>query len=183
MSAVLDQHGHGHDHAHDHPTGWRRWVYATNHKDIGTMYLLFSLTMFFVGGINALLLRAELFQPGLIVSPEFFNQLTTMHGLVMVFRGDHAGLGRVRQLDDPAADRCVGHGLRADEQLQLLAAPPAALLLVVSYFIPGGAPAAGWTVYVPLATQMGRAWTWASSRCTSWVPARSWARSTSSRPS
>ena len=93
MSAVLDPHGHaagdhGHDdHAHDHhPHGWRRWVYATNHKDIGTLYLLFSFTMLMVGGVLALLIRAELFQPGLqIVNPQLFNQLTTMHGLIMVF--------------------------------------------------------------------------------------------------
>ena len=87
MSAVIGHHDdHAHDHAHDHPTGWRRWLYATNHKDIGTMYLWFSFTMLIVGGLNALLLRTELFQPGLqIVSPEFFNQLTTMHGLIMVF--------------------------------------------------------------------------------------------------
>ena len=89
MSAVIGQHeAHGHDaheHAH-HPQGWRRWVFATNHKDIGTMYLWFSFTMFMVGGINALLLRTELFQPGLqFLQPEFFNQLTTMHGLIMVF--------------------------------------------------------------------------------------------------
>src|SRR5947199_7071407 len=97
MSAVI---GHGgtpvagghdlahddHDEHHDAPAGWRRWVYATNHKDIGTMYLLFSLAMFMVGGVLALLIRAELFQPGLqIVNPELFNQFTTMHGLIMIF--------------------------------------------------------------------------------------------------
>src|SRR3982751_4762897 len=81
------EHAHGHDdHAHDHPTGWRRWLYATNHKDIGTLYLWFSFAMLLSGGLLAMLIRAELFQPGLqLMQPEFFNQLTTMHGLVMVF--------------------------------------------------------------------------------------------------
>ena len=92
MSAVLPPHAGHHDHAHEHhdhhhtPTGWRRWVFATNHKDIGTLYLLFSFTMLMVGGVLALMIRAELFQPGLqLVNPELFNQLTTMHGLIMVF--------------------------------------------------------------------------------------------------
>ena len=82
-----DAHGHDHDHAHDHkPTGAMRWIGSTNHKDIGTMYLWFSFTMFLVGGVMALIIRAELFQPGLqIVKPEFFNSMTTYHGLIMVF--------------------------------------------------------------------------------------------------
>ena len=93
MSAVIDHpgaHAGGHhdEHADHHgaPHGWRRWVYATNHKDIGTMYLLFSFTMLMVGGLLAMLIRLELFHPGLqFVNPQLFNQLTTMHGLIMVF--------------------------------------------------------------------------------------------------
>ncbi|MDE2315531.1 MAG: cbb3-type cytochrome c oxidase subunit I, partial [Xanthomonadaceae bacterium] len=78
-----------HDH-HDHhhaPQGFfQRWVMSTNHKDIGTLYLIFSLTMFFIGGSFAMVIRAELFKPGLqLMHPDFFNQLTTMHGLLMIF--------------------------------------------------------------------------------------------------
>ena len=83
--AAGHEHVHG-DHAHETPHGWRRWLYATNHKDIGTLYLLFSFIMFLSGGVMALGIRSELFEPGLqIMRPEFFNQLTTMHGLIMVF--------------------------------------------------------------------------------------------------
>ena len=91
MSAVLDHHDHAHDahdahHDHGAPAGWRRWVYATNHKDIGTLYLLFAFSMLMFGGVLALAIRAELFQPGLqLVNPGLFNQLTTMHGVIMVF--------------------------------------------------------------------------------------------------
>lgn len=49
-------------------------MFATNHKDIGTLYLLFSFTMLMIGGVLALLIRAELFQPGLqLVNPELFS--------------------------------------------------------------------------------------------------------------
>ncbi|MEY3804948.1 MAG: hypothetical protein RL667_1070, partial [Pseudomonadota bacterium] len=63
-----------------------RWLTTTNHKDIGTMYLTFSLIMFFVGGAMILGIRAELFQPGLqLVNPEFYNQLIGVHALIMIF--------------------------------------------------------------------------------------------------
>src|SRR5690349_25176378 len=81
-------HDAGHHHGDDHgpAKGWRRWLLATNHKDIGTLYLLFSLVMFFVGGAMAMVIRAELFQPGMqLVDPMFFNQMTSMHALIMIF--------------------------------------------------------------------------------------------------
>src|SRR2546430_4847007 len=65
MSAVIDS-GHAHDeHAHGPYGGVMRWVTTTNHKEIGTLYLWFSFTMFLVGGMLALALPAGLFQPGL----------------------------------------------------------------------------------------------------------------------
>src|SRR2546423_9583983 len=61
-AAPHEEHGHK-------PHGWRRWVYATNHKDIGTMYLVFACTMFFIGGFFGVVLPPQPFQPG----PAFFH--------------------------------------------------------------------------------------------------------------
>jgi len=71
---------------HGPAPGLMRWVTTTNHKDIGTLYLWFSLIMFFIGGGMALIIRAELWAPGIqIVDPMFFNSMTTMHAIVMIF--------------------------------------------------------------------------------------------------
>ena len=78
-----DHHG---DHAHGPEKGLMRWIKTTNHKDIGTLYIWFAFTMLLIGGAMAMVIRAELFQPGLqLVDPHFFNQMTTLHGLIMVF--------------------------------------------------------------------------------------------------
>jgi len=157
MSAVLGQHGGAaHDHSHDHPHGWRRWLFATNHKDIGTMYLVFSFTMFLVGGVNALLLRTELFEPGLqIVEPEFFNQLTTMHGLLMIFGAIMPAFVGFANWQVPLMIGASDMAFARMNNFSFWLLPVGALLLVSSYFVPGGANAAGWTMYAPLSVQMG----------------------------
>ena len=158
MSAVLDHHDHAHDESHAHPHGWRRWVFATNHKDIGTLYLLFSFAMLMFGGVLALGIRAELFQPGLqLVNPELFNQLTTMHGLIMVFGAimpAFVGFANwMIPLQIGAADMAFARMNNFSFWLMI----PAALMLTSSFLLPGGAMAGGWTMYAPLSLQMGPA--------------------------
>jgi cytochrome c oxidase subunit I len=73
---------------HDgHPTGWRRYLYATNHKDIGTMYLVFALAAGIIGGALSIGMRMELQQPGLQIfsNPHMYDVFTTAHGLIMIF--------------------------------------------------------------------------------------------------
>jgi cytochrome c oxidase subunit I len=149
-------HGHGHgDHAH-HPTGIMRWITTTNHKDIGTLYLIFSLTMFFVGGLLALMLRLELFEPGMqFWRPEFFNQLTTMHGLIMVFGAIMPAFVGFANWQIPMMIGAPDMAFARMNNWSFWLLPPAAILLVASFFVPGGATAAGWTIYAPLSTQMG----------------------------
>src|SRR6185369_3823557 len=157
MSAVLEHPEHTAADPHHHaPAGWQRWVYATNHKDIGTMYLVFAFTMFMVGGVLALLIRAELFEPGLqIVNPELFNQLTTMHGLIMVFGAIMPGFVGFANWMIPLQIGAPDMAFARMNNLSFWLLIPAALMLVMSFFMPGGAPAAGWTIYAPLTLQMG----------------------------
>ena len=161
MSAVIDHpglHGH-HDAVHDHhgaPHGWRRWAYATNHKDIGTMYLVFALTMLMVGGLLAMMIRLELFEPGLqFVNPELFNQLTTMHGLIMVFGAIMPAFVGFANWMVPLQIGAPDMAFARMNNLSFWLLIPAGLMFIASFFVPGGAPAAGWTLYAPLTLQMG----------------------------
>src|SRR5947199_208402 len=77
-----------HDAEHgDHPYGWRRYLYSTNHKDIGTMYLVFAMMGGLIGGALSIGMRLELMQPHLqfFHDAHTFNVFTTAHGLIMIF--------------------------------------------------------------------------------------------------
>src|SRR3990170_4364712 len=70
---------------HEYPAGIVRWLTTTNHKDLGILYMSFGLIMFLVGGLFIMAVRAELLFPGLqLLSPSMYNQLFTLHALVMV---------------------------------------------------------------------------------------------------
>ncbi len=143
-------------HSDHRPSGWRRWLTTTNHKDIGTLYLWFSFVMFMLGGIMALLIRAELFQPGLqFLEPERFNQIVTLHGLIMVFGAimpAFVGFANwMIPLQIGASDMAFGRLNNWSFWLLI----PASLLLITSLFVPGGAAGVGWTLYPPLSVQMG----------------------------
>jgi cytochrome c oxidase subunit 1 len=115
----------------------------------------------------ALVIRAELFQPGLqFVNPQFFNQMTTMHGADHGVRRDHAGLRRLRELDDPAADRRADMALPRMNNFSFWLLPSRLHAAAGSFFMPGGAPAGGWTLYPPLTLQAGPSMDAGSSRCT-----------------
>ena len=133
-----------------------RWVMTTNHKDIGTLYLVFSGIMFFLGGIMAMTIRAELFQPGLqFVRPEFFNQLTTLHGLIMIFGAIMPAFVGFANWQVPMMIGAPDMAFARMNNWSFWLLPPAALLLIISFFVPGGAAAAGWTLYAPLSVQLG----------------------------
>ena len=147
---------HAHDEHHDHgpPSGLLRWVYTTNHKDIGTLYLLFALVMFLVGGSLAMGIRLELFQPGLqFINPDFFNQLTTMHALIMVFGAVMPAFVGFANWQVPLMIGAPDMALPRMNNWSFWILPFAFTLLGSTFFMEGGAPAAGWTMYPPLVLQ------------------------------
>ncbi len=135
-----------------------RWLTTTNHKDIGTLYLLFSLAMFFVGGAMALIIRLELFQPGIqFVHPEFYNQMTTMHALVMIFGGVMPAFVGLANWMVPLMIGAPDMALPRMNNWSFWILPFAFLMLLSTLFMPGGGPAGGWTMYPPLMLQTGDA--------------------------
>lgn len=141
---------------HGPEKGYKRWLFSTNHKDIGTMYLIFALAMLFVGGAMSFVIRAELFQPGLqFVHPDFFNQMLTLHALIMVFGMIMPAFAGFANWMIPLMIGAPDMALPRLNNLSFWILPFAGVLLLSTLLMEGGAPASGWTLYPPLVLQTG----------------------------
>ena len=151
MSSVIESHHD--DHHHGPAKGLMRWLLTTNHKDIGTLYLWFSFAMFLIGGAMAMVIRAELFQPGMqIVQPEIYNQMLTLHGLIMVFGAVMPAFVGLANWLIPMMVGAPDMALPRLNNLSFWLLPFAFGILLSSLFMEGGAPNFGWTFYAPLST-------------------------------
>lgn len=142
------------DDAHGPRKGFLRWLTTTNHKDIGTMYFVFSLIMLFVGGSMALVIRTELARPGLqVVSPAFFNEMMTLHGLIMIFGVLMPALVGFANWMIPMQIGAPDMALPRLNNWSFWLLVAGMTTLVATLLMPGGAPAMGWTMYAPQVLQ------------------------------
>ncbi|MCZ6861626.1 MAG: cbb3-type cytochrome c oxidase subunit I, partial [Alphaproteobacteria bacterium] len=135
-------------HAH-HPTGLRRYLYSTNHKDIGTMYLVFAIIAGLIGGTMSIWFRLELNDPNtqIIADNQFFNVLITAHGLIMVFfLVMPALIGGFGNWIVPIMIGAPDMAFPRMNNISFWLLIPALLLLVGSALVGSGA-GTGWTVY------------------------------------
>jgi len=170
---VPGDHGHGHA-AHHDPGFWRGYVFSTDHKVIGIQYGFTALCFLLFGFFLILLMRWQIAHPGVpvpfigpllekilgptmaghgAISPDLYNSFGAMHGTIMIFLGvvplAFAAFGNyVVPLMIGAPDMAFPRVNMASYQAYVLGG----IVMLVSFFIPGGAAQAGWTSYSPLAT-------------------------------
>src|SRR5215218_308809 len=137
--------------------GLYEWLTTTDHKKIGVLYVINSFVMFFIAGALALVVRAELAQPGLQIfagNEHAYNETFSIHATVMIFLfiiPMLAGLGNF------AVPLMIGAPDMAFPRINALSfwmLPLGAVLLLLGFFTPGGAAAAGWTSYPPLTERL-----------------------------
>jgi len=135
------------------PWGLFSWVASVDHKRIGLMYMLLAVVFLAIGGLEAVLIRVQLaFPNNTFLSPDFFNQMFTMHGTTMVFL---VGMPVFTGFSNYFVPLMIGARDVAFPRLNAMSfwmLPAGAILLYFSFFT-GSLPDAGWFAYAPLSTK------------------------------